>query len=84
MSRHAGPYESERDALAAARALPEDPRQWPAASERALREAIGDAGVTLGAYDEAIVRWLAGLEPAACAVIAGLIRRARGVPQRRS
>jgi hypothetical protein len=32
--------------------------------------------VQLGAYDQCILLWLAGWEPATCAVIAGLITRA--------
>jgi hypothetical protein len=71
-----GPYETVREAREAAQPLPEDPHQWPAANEHQLRTAIGAAGVTLGVYDEAIVRWLAGWEPSTIAVIAGLITRA--------
>jgi hypothetical protein len=71
-----GPYETGREARRAAQPLPEDPHQWPGANERQLRAAIGAAGVTLGTYDEAIVRWLATWEPTTCAVIAGLITRA--------
>lgn len=48
--------------------------------ERLIRGACERAGVTLGAYDERIVRWLAGWEPETCAVIAGLITRA-GLPE---
>jgi hypothetical protein len=33
--------------------------------------------VELGAYDHRILVWLAGWEPTICAVIAGLITRAR-------
>jgi hypothetical protein len=32
--------------------------------------------VELGAYDDRILRWLAGWEPATCAVIAGFVSRA--------
>jgi hypothetical protein len=72
----AGPFETGCEARQAARPLPEDPHQWPAANERQLRAAIEAAGITLGVYDEVITRWLAGWEPATCTVIAGLIRRA--------
>jgi hypothetical protein len=41
-----------------------------------LAAALAVAGVELGAYDDRILRWLAGWEPATCAVIAGLISRA--------
>jgi hypothetical protein len=43
-----------------------------------LHAACDDAGVRLGDYDERILAWLSGWEPATCAVIAGLIRRAAG------
>ena len=45
-------------------------------NERMLTEAISAAGVTLGAYDARIVRWLAMWEPETAAVIAGIITRA--------
>ncbi len=38
--------------------------------------ACEDAGVVPGAYDDRILRWVAGFEPQACAVVAGLITRA--------
>jgi hypothetical protein len=44
--------------------------------ERLLTGACETAGVTLGAYDARIIRWLANWEPETCAVFAGLITRA--------
>jgi hypothetical protein len=41
-----------------------------------LTDACAAAGVELGAYDRCILAWLAGYEPAMCAVVAGVIRRA--------
>jgi hypothetical protein len=43
-----------------------------------LTDACEAAGVGLGAYDRRILAWLAGWEPATCAVLAGIIRRAGG------
>ena len=79
-----GPFATEREAR-------EDPAVWaiyeaaltawqPGAlgegNRRILSEALGGAGVKLGAYDARIVNWLAGYEPTTCAVVAGLITRA--------
>jgi hypothetical protein len=41
------------------------------------------SGVELGAYDQKIIAWLAGYEPATIAVICGLIRRARAAGEQR-
>ena len=41
-----------------------------------LAEACEDHGVVLGAFDRRVLDWLAGWEPATCAVICGLIGRA--------
>jgi len=75
----AGPFETERDAREAAITLAGG--QYPsggiaAANLAALTEAANVAGVELGDYDRQILGWLAGYEPAMCAVIAGLITRA--------
>jgi hypothetical protein len=43
---------------------------------RMLERACTEAAVTLGAYDRRTLLWLAGWEPATCALIAGLITRA--------
>lgn len=78
------PLETEKQA----RGLPEVRAAWaafdanPGAGRmaphlaRMLTDACEAAGVTLGAYDQRIVTWLGGWEPATCAVFAGLIRRA--------
>jgi hypothetical protein len=80
----AGPYDTERQAreTPAARAVYEAFSADPGAGKmaphnlRMLLDAIQDAGVHIGAYDVRILEWLAGYEPATCAVIAGLITRA--------
>lgn len=75
----AGPYETEREAVASVRHIHDSPPgtgAWTAGSHRLLCEALTAAGVELGAYDHRIVGWLAGWEPQTCAVIAGLITRA--------
>jgi hypothetical protein len=81
-----GPFHTEREASAhpAVRAIYD-------AMHASLRRGVGDeenlrlleqackaAGVELGAYDRRILRWLAGWEAEACAVVAGLITRAAG------
>ena len=84
-AHHAGPFESEQQALgtpavreiyAAFQARPRQGRIHPG-SLAMLRAACEKADVELGAYDLRILSWLAGWEPQACAVIAGLITRAR-------
>jgi hypothetical protein len=76
-----GPYETERDArMAVSHITRSTAESWQDGSQRLLEDACTAAGVTLGAYDQRILRWLAGFEPATCAVIAGLISRAH-VPQ---
>jgi len=83
-AHHAGPFESEQQALgtpavreiyAAFQARPRQGRIHPG-SLAMLRAACEKADVELGAYDLRILSWLAGWEPQACAVIAGLITRA--------
>lgn len=79
-----GPYDTSEQVrlLPAVRAVYEamDPTAEPGAGtgecEKLLLDACERAGVTLGAYDARIVRWLAGGEPETCAVIAALITRA--------
>lgn len=74
-----GPFETERQARMAALAAT-DPNEasllTSAGNREILARACEDAGVTLGAYDERILAWLAGFEPAMCAVVAGLVTRA--------
>jgi hypothetical protein len=74
-----GPFETEHEAADSVRhiyGMEPGTGAWAAASHRLLCEALSDAGVELGAYDHAIVQWLAGWEPSTVAVIAGLISRA--------
>jgi hypothetical protein len=81
---HAGPFETERQALGtpAVRAVftafedaPGQGRMQPP-NLAMLRAACEGADVELGAYDLRILAWLAGWEPQICAVVAGLITRA--------
>lgn len=74
-----GPYETEQEAIGAARHVlgrPPGTGAWQDGSLRLLEGACGAAGVKLGAYDHRILVWLAGWEPQMCIVIAGLIMRA--------
>lgn len=75
-----GPFETEDEARAvpAVRAIYEAYRAGRGLLDCAplVRSGCEAAGVALGAYDERIVAWLGNWEPATCAVIAGLIRRA--------
>jgi hypothetical protein len=81
----AGPYETERDvsgspqvrAVYAAFDADPGPGKMTPHSLRMLLDAIGAAGVQVGAYDVRILKWLANYEPETCAVIASLIIRAR-------
>ena len=45
-------------------------------NHRLLCEALTAAGVDLGHYDHRVLLWMAGWEPEACLVVAGLITRA--------
>jgi hypothetical protein len=84
MTTSDGPYQTEAQAREqpAVRAIYDaayaDRRRGVMAegSHRLLEEACSAASVELGAYDQHILAWLAGLEPQTCAVIAGLITRA--------
>lgn len=74
-----GPFETERQAAGPVRHILDSPPgtgAWGDGNHRLLEDACTTAGVQLGAYDHRILLWLAGYEPAACAVIAGMIRRA--------
>jgi hypothetical protein len=76
----AGPFETERearDSVAHITASPPGTGAWGDGCHRLLEDACRAAGVELGAYDHAILLWLAGWEPATVAVVAGLISRAR-------
>jgi len=73
-----GPYQTEREAAAAVRHITSSPAEsWQDGMHKLLEDTCRAAGVELGAFDHQIVRWLAGWEPAAVAVVAGLIGRAR-------
>jgi hypothetical protein len=81
MADTVGPFDSERDARAAAHVLGGPVRGgWsilsPEQRTQLLMKACADAGVSLGSYDERILAWLAGFEDGPCAVIAGLVSRA--------
>jgi hypothetical protein len=74
-----GPFETERQAADAARHIYDSPPgtgAWGDGNHRLMEDACTAAGVELGAYDHRILLWLAGWEPATCAVVAGLITRA--------
>jgi hypothetical protein len=80
-----GPFESEREVrkTAAVRSVYESfdrdhgPGRMTGPCHRILDEACTAAGVELGAYDHCIMLWLASFGPVECAVVAGLITRAR-------
>jgi hypothetical protein len=86
-----GPFDTEDQA----RALPAVRAAYDAAhnsprrgvmtehNHRMLCEAATAAGVELGAYDHRILQWLAGYEPQTCAVLAGIISRARVAGRKR-
>jgi hypothetical protein len=75
-----GPYETEREAHAAAIAAipPEDGRSilTETQNRQLLEDACAAAGVTLGEFDRRIIDWFGGFDDSSCAVIAGIIRRA--------
>jgi hypothetical protein len=82
---HAGPFETEWQALdtpavrgvyTAFEAAPGKGRMQPG-NLAMLRAACEGVDVELGAYDVRILAWPAGWEPQVCAVVAGLITRAR-------
>jgi hypothetical protein len=79
-----GPYETSDEVrrLPAVRAVYDTMHVAPGRGagkdecERLLRDACEEAGVTLGAYDARIIRWLANWDPETCAVVAGWVTRA--------
>lgn len=72
-----GPFQTECEASAAARAAAGEPEHPTAvANGRLLWRELGSAGVEMGAYDQKVVEWLAKWEPATVAVIAGWVNRA--------
>ena len=75
-----GPYDTEREARAAAHAVVTPEPGWSilrkSGNHEVLARALADAGVELGAYDTRIAAWLSGWEDSVCAVVAGWIARA--------
>jgi hypothetical protein len=75
-----GPFDSERDARAAAlAAVPPDEGRTVlsgAQNRQLLGQACEAAGIEMGRYDDRIVEWLSGWEDAICMVVAGLVTRA--------
>lgn len=83
----AGPFQTERDARAAAHAAMAPEAGWSILrspqNRLLLEEACKAAGVELGAYDAQILGWLAGFEDSTCSAVAGLVTRAAaGTPAR--
>ena len=75
-----GPFETERQARAAAHEVVRPEAGWSILHESqnliVLERACEAAGIELGVYDRRIMEWLTGFEDSACAVVAGLIARA--------
>lgn len=75
-----GPYESERQAHAAAVAAVAPDEGWSILREAGCREllhrALSDAGVETSAFEDRTIAWLAGWEDYVCAIIAGWVTRA--------
>lgn len=76
-----GPFGTEAEAAAAARALagPPDPGRPILSPEQRLRmltKACEEAGVTLGAYDTRFVAWLSGWGDGFSGVFAGIVDQA--------
>jgi hypothetical protein len=77
---HNGPFETEREARAAAHEVVRPEYGWSILSKSqnrfVLEQVCERAGVELGAYDRQILDWLSGFEDPGCAVVAGLVARA--------
>jgi hypothetical protein len=75
-----GPYESEADARADAHLAVTPEPGWSilraAGNLELLNQAIQDAGLAIGAYDERVLSWLSVYEDSICQVIAGWVARA--------
>lgn len=76
-----GPFATEAEASAAARALggPPDPGRSILSGDQRLRmltAACEEAGVELGAYDARFLSWLSGWGDAFCGAFAGIVTRA--------
>ena len=71
-----GPFETSSDAILAVR--PADGSfTGPEALSGLLEGALQGARVTLGGWDRAVLRWLAGLDVQTATAVAGWIQRAR-------
>lgn len=77
---HNGPFETEREAHAAAHQVVRPEPGWSilhkSQNRFVVEQACESAGVELGVYDRQIIDWLAGFEDSMCAVVAGLVARA--------
>ena len=75
-----GPFETEREAVAAAHEVVRPEYGWSILRKSQNRFVLGQAceaaGVELGAYDRQILDWLSGFEDSVCAVVARLVARA--------
>ena len=75
-----GPFETEREARAAAHEVVQPEPGWPILrkpqNQLVLERACQLAEVELGMYDRRILTWLSGYEDSVCAVVAGLVARA--------
>ncbi len=75
-----GPFETEREAHAAAHEVVRPEPGWSilhkSQNRFVLERACEAAGVELGMYDRQILSWLSGFEDSVCAVVAGLVARA--------
>jgi hypothetical protein len=82
-----GPFETDREAVEAVRNIYDISATrgaWAEPNYDLLIDACAQARVVLGEYDAQILRWLAGFEPATCAVVAGLVSRAYPVGRGKS
>jgi hypothetical protein len=77
---HNGPFETEREARAAAHQVVRPEQGWSilhkSQNRFVVEQACETAGVELGVYDRQIIDWLSGFEDSVCAVVAGLVARA--------
>ncbi len=80
MTTTIGPFDDERDASAAARAIIPPEPGWAILSDVQHRELLEqvckESGVELGTFDHRILAWVSNWEDATCAVFAGIITRA--------
>ena len=84
MADSSGPFEREDEAreLPAVQAIyaafdrDPGPGRMTVHTRAMLEEALGEAGVEAGAFDQRVIGWLSGFEPPHIAVICGWIARA--------